>query len=317
MLDVLAITAPIYLVVAAGYLCTRAGLFERADMRVFGKYVIHLALPALLFNALSRRSVNEVLEPVFIAAYAFGSLAALGIGIAWARRSGKGLAASAIVGMGMSCPNSGFIGFPLVAQVFGPATAGVGLALAMVVENFLTIPLALAIAESAGAEGAGGSRAARLRHAFAQSMRGVARNPMIHGIALGFAFSLFGWQLPAPVARTVDLFALACASLSLFVAGGSLVGIQVRGAARDVTVIAAGKLLLHPLAVLLALWLLPPMDPQLRLALVLMAAVPMFGIYPIMAQKYGQDGLAAAAQLGATVASFFTLTAMVWFLQRG
>lgn len=315
MLDVLAITAPIYLVVAAGYLCTRAGLFERADMRVFGKYVINLALPALLFNALSRRSVGEVLEPVFIAAYAFGSLAALGIGIAWARRSGKGLAASAIVGMGMSCPNSGFIGFPLVAQVFGPSTAGVGLALAMVVENFITIPLALAIAESAGGEG-GGSRGARLRRAFAQSMRGVARNPMIHGIALGFAFSLFGWQLPAPLARTVDLFALACASLSLFVAGGSLVGIQLRGAARDVAVIAAGKLLLHPLAVVLALLLLPPMDSQLRLALVLMAAVPMFGIYPIMAQKYGQDGLAAAAQLGATVASFFTLTGMVWFLQR-
>jgi malonate transporter len=314
VLDVLVITAPIYLVVAAGYLCTRAGLFERADMRVLGKYVIHLALPALLFNALSRRSAAEVLEPLFILAYAFGSLVALGLGILWARRAGKDLAASAIVGMGMSCPNSGFIGFPLVAQVFGPATAGIGLALAMVVENFVTIPLALAIAESAGGPG-GGTRGERLRRALAQSMRGVARNPMIHGIALGFAFSLFGWQLPAPLARAVDLFALACASLSLFVAGGSLVGIQLRGALRDVAVVGAGKLLLHPLAVLLAVWLLPPMDPQLQLAGVLMAAVPMFGIYPILAQKYGQDGLAAAAQLGATVVSFFTLTAAVWVLR--
>lgn len=50
--------------------------------------------------------------------------------------------------MGRSCPNSGFIGFPLVAQLFGPVNAGIGLALAMLVENFLTIPLSLAIADA-------------------------------------------------------------------------------------------------------------------------------------------------------------------------
>ena len=45
MLQILAITGPIYLLIAAGFLTTRAGLFARADMRVFGKFVINLALP--------------------------------------------------------------------------------------------------------------------------------------------------------------------------------------------------------------------------------------------------------------------------------
>jgi hypothetical protein len=76
MASVLAITGPIYLVIAVGYLATRAGLFARADMRVFGKYVVYLALPPLLFHALSQRSVGEVLNPVFVAAYAGGSLLA-------------------------------------------------------------------------------------------------------------------------------------------------------------------------------------------------------------------------------------------------
>lgn len=53
------------------------------------------------------------------------------------------------------------------------------------------------------------------------------------------------------------------------------------------------------------------------LALVLMSAVPMVSIYPILAQKYGQDGPAATALLGTTVASFFTLTAFLWVLQHG
>jgi malonate transporter len=311
VLDVLAITGPIYFVVAVGYACTRAGLFQRADMRVFGKYVVNLALPALLFNALSLRSVAEVLNPVFVAAYAGGSVAASLAGVFWARRvAGKRLSEAGIVGMGMSCPNSGFIGFPIVALLFGPVTAGIGLALAMVVENFVLLPLALAIADSDVAD-AGARRGARLRMVLVQSLRSVARNPMIWGIALGFLFSLTGWRLPEPVARTVNLFAAATASLSLFVIGGSLVGIHLRGLARDVVVIALGKLLLHPLCVLAAVLLLPPMARELQVAVVVMAAVPMLGIYPILAQKHGHDTMAAAAQLGTTVASFFTLTALI------
>ena len=317
MLDILAITGPIYLVAAIGWLCTRAGLFQRTDMRVFGRYVVNLALPALLFNALAQRSAGEVLHPVFIAAYAIGSVAANLLGLFWARRiAGKPLPAAAIVGMGMSCPNSGFIGFPLVAQLFGPLNAGIGLALAMVVENILTIPLSLAIAD-VGEAGAGPSRGARLRSALVQSVRSVARNPMIWGMALGFVFSLSGWQLPEPVARTVNMFAVATASLALFVIGGSLVGVHARGYAKEMAAIAVGKLLLHPLCVLVAVLLLPPMARELQVAVVLMAAVPTVGIYPILAQRHGQDTMAAAAQLGTTVASFFTLTVLVWAVQRG
>lgn len=318
MIGILAITGPIYLVVAAGYLATRLGLFERGEMRVFGKYVVNIALPALLFNALSQRSLGEVINPVFLAAYALGSLAAMGAGLFWARRVlGKPLAASAIMGMGASCPNSGFIGYPLVAQVFGASTAGVGLALAMIVENLLLLPLALAIADAELPAGAAAERrAVRVRAALAQSLRGLLRNPMIHGIVLGFLFSLLGWRLPAPVAKAVDLFAASCGAIALFVIGGSLVGLRARGMGADVLAIAAGKLLVHPVAVLGAVLLLPPMARDLQMAVVLMAAVPMLGIYPILAQKHGQDAMAAAAQLGSTVLSFFTLTSLLWIMQR-
>ena len=316
MLGVLSLTGPIFLVIAAGYVATRIGLFERAEMRVFGKYVIHLALPALLFNALSQRSVAEVLNPVFVAAYAIGGVTSMLIGIVWARKfARKSVSESAIVGMGMSCPNSGFIGFPLILQVFGAATAGIGLALAMVVENFVLLPLALAIADSDVGE-AGGTKARRLRSALAQSMRALVRNPMIWGIAVGFAFSLFDWHLPDSMQKAVNIFAASTAAISLFVIGGSLVGLQVHGLKRDVTVIAVGKLLVHPLLVLGLVWLLPPMQRELQAAVVIMAAVPMLGIYPILAQKHGHDAMAAAAQLVTTVASFVTLTALLWAIGK-
>lgn len=312
MYGVLSVTAPIYLLIAAGFAATRFGLFERADLRVLGKYAINLALPALLFNALSQRQVGEILNPLFIAAYLGGSLIVMVAGIYWARRvAGKGMSLSAIVGMGMVCPNSGFIGFPLVAQVFGPSTAGVALALAMIVENFFLIPIALAIAESDGGQG---SRFARWRSAMLQSLRGVVRNPMIHGLVLGFLFSLLGWRLPEPISRAVGLLAASCSAIALLVIGGSLVGQMARDLWRDISLILVGKLLLHPLAVLLLVMVLPPMGRELQVAVVMLAAVPQMGIYPILAQKFGHDGMAASAQLVSTVVSFFTLTGLLWVL---
>jgi malonate transporter and related proteins len=310
--SVLAITGPIYLLVATGWAATRLGLFSRNDMRLFGKYVLSLGLPALLFHALSQRRIEEVFHPGFIAAYALGSLLLMGLGLWWARRVARqSLSASAVLTMGMVCSNSGFIGFPLVSQLYGPSTAGVALALAMLVENVLLIPLLLAIADSDVGGAAPGGRAARLRMAFAQSMRGLARNPLVHAIGLGLLFSIFQWRLPSPVAVAVNLVAASTPAISLLVIGGSVAGIGLGGMLREIGAVAVAKLLLHPLAVLLVVLMLPPMPRELQVAVVLMAAVPMFGSYPILAQKHGHDTTAAAAQLLTTAAGFVTLTVLL------
>ena len=108
-IDILGITGPIYLAIALGYFVTQRGLFTRADMQVFGKFTIQLALPALLFNALSRRSVAEILNWQYLAAYALVTLVVVLGGLFWTRRvQGKPLALSSIVTMGMACASSGY-----------------------------------------------------------------------------------------------------------------------------------------------------------------------------------------------------------------
>jgi predicted permease len=47
---------------------------------------------------------------------------------------------------------------------------------------------------------------------------------------------------------------------------------------------------------------------------VLLAAMPMMGIYPTLAQAHGQDDWAAVALVVTTTSSFFTLTALMWWL---
>ena len=312
MLDILAITGPIYLCIALGYLATRGGLFDRADMRVFGKFVINLALPALLFNALSQRSVGEIFNGPYLAAYALGSLILLSAAVLWYRKVGReGMGRSAIMAMGMSCPNSGYVGYPVMLLTLGAPVAGVALALNMVVENLLIIPILLALADMERHE------AGHWRQLVLQTLKGLARNPLIIAIVAGFLVSALGIPMPSPVSRTVTLFAQASSALSLFVIGGSLVGLQLQGLRAAVAQIGVGKLVLHPLCLLAVMtWLVPIGDPQLKVALLLTGALPTMGIYAILAQRHGHEGLASAALLVGTLASFFTLSGLLWLLRH-
>lgn len=309
-LDILGITGPIYLAIALGFFCTRQGLFAKADMQVFGRFTLQLALPALLFNALSQRSVAEILNLNYLLAYALGSLVVIGLGLFWARKvQGQSLCYSSMMAMGMSCPNSGFVGYPIILLSFGPV-AGVALALNMVVENLLLLPLLLAIADSQGRPG-------QWKTVLLQTLKNLLKNPMILGIVAGFLFSMSGLQMPAPVGRTINLFAQSSAVLSLFVIGGSLVGLQAKGLQGTVMPIALGKLVLHPLAMWAVLvWLVPIADPALRAAALLTGAMPMLGIYTILNQRHGHGTVSAAALLVTTIGSFFTLTALLWWLQQ-
>jgi malonate transporter len=314
MSDILAIISPIYIAILAGYAATRMGLFSKVDMRVFGKFVINFGLPALIFNAVAARPITEVLHAGYMAAYLGGSLLMLALGFLCARRLG-GLdhVGSTFAAMGVSCSNSGYVGLPILLLTM-PALASVALAMNVIIENVVMIPLLLMMAESGRA---GGGPAHRV---FFQTAARVARMPLVLGLLAGLAMSLLGWNLPAPLARSVTLFAQATAALSLFVIGGTLVGLPLRGMGSGVLAIAIGKLVGHPLAVLGAAavlsWLgMAPAAPPLLAAGVLMAAVPMLSIYPILAQPYGLADRSAAALLVATAGSFVTLSAALWLLR--
>ncbi|RZT09729.1 hypothetical protein SAMN05216319_1829 [Duganella sp. CF402] len=317
MLDILAITGPIYLVVLAGYLATRMGLFARTDMQVFGKFVLNLALPALIFNALAQRRIGEILHPAYLLSYLFGSLTMLVLAYLLARRlGGLSRTRSTFLAMGVSCSNSSFIGFPILLLMVAPV-AGVALGLNVIVENLVMLPLLLAMAESAR-DGGGGAWHQVVR----QSAQRLMRNPLVLAVMAGLIISLAEVKLPQPVVRTVNLFAQASGSVSLFAIGGTLFGLSLTSGWQRVIPLVLAKLIGHPLAVLLVASLLPligvaAMEPQLHAAALLMAAMPMLSIYPILAQAYGEADRSAAALLICMVTSFFTLSAWMWIVHPG
>jgi len=305
--NILSITAPIYLIIAAGFLSVRVGLFVLPEMRVLGKLVINFCVPAVVFRALSQQHPSDVLNYAYLLAYAGGSLGVLFATIAYARRvRGRPIALSALQGLAMSASNSAFVGYPIAQQLVGPP-AGVALALTMMVENLLVMPIALAVADS-------GDSGERWQSALLRSAVGLLRSPLILAVLAGFAFALLEIPQPEVFARTIQIIATGATPVALFVVGGSLVGLSFGGMVRDVGPLALGKLLLHPLSVFALLWLLPSVDPAKRTAAILFAASPMMSVLPVLAQKYHHDRYCAAALLVSIILSFVTINALLWAL---
>ncbi len=311
MSSILNITLPIFLLIGLGYGLVRGGMFTREHMRALGQIVVNVALPAVIIRALSKSSVAEVFNVKYIAAYGGASLlvlfTGLAIGLLIRRRS---LTVAAIRSLGMSNSNSAFIGFPVAYQLLG-APAVVGLALNAIIENVLIIPTALTLAEIGRGERDGVSRV------LARTAVSLAKSPLLIAVAFGMLLTVTGLGLPVPIARAIDMVANMAAAGSLLVIGGSLVGLQTKGLLTTISIIGAGKLLLHPLAVLGGITLVGMDDPNMRAVALVFAACPMLSVLPLLAARYGEEGPCAAALLATTIASFFTLSTWIWLISHG
>jgi predicted permease len=311
MLDILVITGPLFVLIGLGYAVVRSGLVSKDRMRPAGYFVLNVAMPAMLFLSLSRKPFAEIANLDYMAAYTLGSLAVFFAALAIARLAlCETLPAAAIFGMGAACANSGFVGLPLLLQLLGPAGA-VPAALTMIVENAVMFPVILAIAEAGRPGGA---------HAFAaaaEAVKRVARHPLILAIAAGCLVSFAGVGMPAFFDQAAGMIAKASAVVALFVVGSALAGLSLGGLLLDVALVAFGKLVLHPLAMVAALWFFPGLAPEMKVAAVVLACAPMLAIYPLMGLRYGQEGVAAARLLGTVIASFATISAALYVIKAG
>lgn len=313
MTTILAITFPIYATIGLGYVIVMKGWFSAAAIRSFGQYVMNIALPALIFNAVASRDFTEVFHADYMLAFGIGGLATIGLSYFLFTLRGVDPQRRALGVMGSTCPNSGFIGFPIMLLVF-PDLASNILTLNFLVETMLLIPICLVLMELSDSKST-----QPLHRQFASVMLSLVRMPLMIGLLLGLAVSLIDLTLPAPVDRFIQMLAASAGALSLIVIGGSLVGLPLNGNRSLAAQITATKLIVHPSLVALTVIVLTTsglivLSSDMRVALILSAAMPMFGSYTVFAQKLGLQGAASLAMLAATTGAFVTLSLLLFFL---
>jgi len=305
MTDVLSITAPIFIIIGFGYLAVKSSLMPQEAMPLLGRFVLYFTLPALIFGTLSKMRVNEVIQSDFLAIYAIGSVSALLGGIVLNRLIFKvSLSEASVRGMGMSASNSAFIGYPVLLQVFGSAPTQ-PFTMALMVENILILPLALILIEYGSRDTASGESMLRV---WQRIFGRILRSPLIIAITAGLVWASLQLPTPAALDRSLEMLAMASVGTALFVIGGSLVGTRVNDSLGSISLVAAGKLLLHPLLMLLLVMIWRDFDPQLEQAVILAAAMPMLSVFPIIGGHYDYGRQCAGMLLVTTALSFITLT---------
>ena len=212
------------------------------------------------------------------------------------------------------CPNSGFIGYPMFL-ILVPDHAGIILAMNFLVENIVFIPLALMAIE------AGKPREGRRGNAlqqFGQVIKSLSKQPLIIAIILGFLISASGLSLPSPVHKLIDLVAASASAVALFVIGGSLVGLSFEGNLRLAGQAAVGKLIVMPVCTALVIFFIGhfgvTMDPNLRTAALISAALPTMAIAALFAQEVGRGALASLSILVNTLGAFVTLNIVLFLV---
>ena len=216
MLEILAITGPIFLLIGTGFVAVRSGLLDRAGIRPMGVFVVNFALPAMLFKAMAERRLDEALNWDMVIAYGLGSLLMVALTVAFTclvqRRD---LLTGAVFSMGTAMANSSFVGFPIALQLFGHQAAA-SLAAFAVVESVLMFPLLYVLGDAAA------SGRQPLRVLLSSIVARLVKNPFLLSLAAGAAWAASEVAMPAPIGRAVTMLASTSAPVALFCIGGIL-----------------------------------------------------------------------------------------------
>jgi len=315
MTAILAVTVPFFALVLAGYLAGWRHVLPESAIPGLNAFVLYFALPCMLFRFGLVTPIGDALNPTVIAVYLGCALLMVFVTIAFSFDEVVGLKDASFGALVTAFPNTGFMGVPLLAALFGSAVVG-PMITTILIDMFVTSSLCIALAQS-GSD-AGGARAAALR-----SLRGAVSNPLPWAIALGGALGALDWRPTGPIDSVIKMLSDAATPVALFTIGAVLWRAgrhaHTRTPLKRYVPQALAKVLLHPalvLAVALAARAVgAPLSDLQVLAITLTAALPSAANVAMLAERFGADnGRIARIILTSTLLSFVTFTALAsWF----
>ena len=307
---VLGAAFPVFGLVACGVLAGRFRLIQPNSSEALNRFVYAFALPAMLFVAVYRGSLDQLLgSGSFLLAVIAATLTTALVGFTLSYFAWRAQAAESVVrALNASFANTGYLGIPLVTVAYGESAA-LPAALATVATNIVSFAVAIVCLEMLANPGGGG---------IARALAGVARSPLIWPIALAVLLVALGVKVPLPIERFATLLAAAAGPCALFAIGLFVSQLSIREGLRSSWPSTALKLILHPLLMAaLALYLLP-VDAFWAKIGVVCASLPLGATAFVLAQRYRL--LEAETSTGAvlsTAASVLSVSVVMFLLASG
>lgn len=276
---------PIVVVMLAGFISGKRGIFTGADARKFNKVVLDYALPAALFVSIVQASREDLAKDLKLTLVSLAGIMGCFMLVyfvfkyCFKKNTGADAAVSALIS---GSPTIGFLGFAVLEPIFG-TTPAVALVVAIVgiVVNAVGIPVGLSLMNASLEKQQPGS-----------TKKESAWKPVVHALEQPVAWApilavilvVCGLHWPDWLSPSFDLIAKANASLAVFSAGITLSAIKFT-INRQVVLGSLMKMVLMPLVVLI-LGLFIGMNAFNLKMLVISAALPPAFSGIIIADEY-------------------------------
>ena len=275
---------PILVVMLAGFISGKKGIFDGQDAKKFNKVVLDYALPAALFVSIVQADREMLARDIKLTLVSLIGIMGCFMLVyfifryCFKKNTGADAAVSALIS---GSPTIGFLGFAVLEPIFG-TTPAVALVVAIVgiVVNAVGIPVGLSLMN------------ASLDDTNPKKTKESAWKPVIHALEQPVAWApilavilvLCGLKWPEWLSPSFDLIAKANASMAVFSAGITLSAIKITINWQAVLG-SILKMIVMP-AVVLILGLVFKMDPFNLKMLVVAAALPPAFSGIIIADEY-------------------------------
>ncbi|MDE1174144.1 MAG: AEC family transporter [Parvibaculaceae bacterium] len=315
MISTLLVVLPIFALIFLGWMARRANMLGANATTEINRFVVNLALPALLFDILAHARWSDIWQPGFILAFGLGSLAVFGLTIAIRLRQKVHLADAVVDGLNAGYANTGFMGFPLALAVLGPAALA-PTSIATILTVCVIFAFGIILIE------AGLQTEARRSHLVLKVAGALIRNPLLIAPAAGALVLLAGLSVPAPVETIFKLLGGAASPCALVALGLFLAekrkgreegaGTGARTGAVTISLLVGFKLILQPLVTWLLASFVFHLPPPLIHVAVLIAALPTGTGSFMLAEFYRREAsVTSRVILISTILSILTVSAYI------
>ncbi len=294
----------IFAVIGVGWLAGRTKVVGPDAAATLTRIAFVVFTPALLFRTTAAIALAH-LPWLTLAAYYLPTVALLLLTYVWRRIRRRGNAVAAGVrALSASFSNTVQLGIPVVTALYG--TDGLAIHIAIVSLQSLVLLTIGTVLVEAGLTGAGEGGVWR-------TVGRVVLHPVVLPVLLGLAYNTTGLSIPGPVDDVLATLGQAVIPVSLVAIGLSLQHYGVAGHVRQAVVVAAGKLLLQPAAVLaVAYWGFDLRGLPLTVV-VLCASLPIGSNVLLFASRYDVLMAETTAAIVASTCAFL-VTGAAWLI---
>lgn len=299
--------APVFLIVAIGYLLKRLGIINDNFVKVSSKVIFTIALPALIFSEVSDITLNEVFDFRQIIFVYILTIITFVISWIFALIFVKDKPDKGAFIQGSFRGNYAIVGLALIANALGEDSLAKGsiiLAFTIPLYNILAV-IALAIYSKENEQ-------VRVT----DTLKQIITNPLILAIILAIPFSYYDIKINSVLKDTIDYFAALTLPLALLGIGGFLNFSDISRASANAFLSTALKIIIFPIIGTIAAYYTGYRNDDMGILFILFACPTAIASF-IMAEAMGSNSrLAGNIVLITTIGSILTISIGLFILKQ-